>query len=130
MYRSFEKLKALLTEALVLVQPEPEKEFVISSDAPLNGLGCVLIQEGKVIAYALRQLKPDEKNYQTHNLELAAIVFTLKIWRHHLYVADALSKKSLFALRAMNTRLTLYEDSSILAELRARSIFLQQICEA
>ena len=61
--QSFEKLKALLIEAPVLVQPEPGKEFVIYSDASLNGLGCVLMQEGKVIAYASRQLKPHEKNY-------------------------------------------------------------------
>ncbi|KAG8499038.1 hypothetical protein CXB51_005448 [Gossypium anomalum] len=76
---SFDKLKALLTEALVLVQTEPGKEFVIYSDASLNGLGCVLMQEGKVIAYASRLLKPHEKNYPTHDLELAAIVFALKI---------------------------------------------------
>ncbi|KAA3477300.1 DNA/RNA polymerases superfamily protein [Gossypium australe] len=83
--QSFERLKTLLTEAPVLVQPEPRKEFVVYSDASLNGLGCVLMQEGKVIAYSSRQLKPHEKNYQTHGLELAAIVFALKIWRHHLY---------------------------------------------
>ena len=56
------------------------KEFVIYSDASLNGLGCVLMQEGKGITYASRQLKPHEKNYLTHDLELAAIVFALKIW--------------------------------------------------
>ena len=52
------------------------------SDTSLNGLGCVLMQEGKVVAYASRQLKPHEKNYLTHDLELAAIVFGLKIWIH------------------------------------------------
>ncbi|KAA3477346.1 Retrotransposable element Tf2 [Gossypium australe] len=83
--QSFKKLKALLTEAPILVQPEPGKEFVVYSDASLNGLGCVLMQEGKVIAYVSRQLKSHEKNYPTHDLELAAIVFALKIWRHHLY---------------------------------------------
>ena len=83
--QSFEKLKARLTEAPILVQPEPGKEFVIYSDASLIGLGCVLMQEGKVVAYASRQLKPHEKNYPTHDLELAAIVFALKIWRHYLY---------------------------------------------
>ncbi|KAA3487577.1 DNA/RNA polymerases superfamily protein [Gossypium australe] len=82
---SFEQSEALLTEAPVLVQPESGKEFVIYSDASLNGLGCVLMQEGKVIAYASRQLKPHEKSYPMHNLELAAIVFALKIWCHHLY---------------------------------------------
>ncbi|KAA3487523.1 DNA/RNA polymerases superfamily protein [Gossypium australe] len=147
--QSFEKLKALLTEAPVLMQPESGKEFVIYSYTSLNGLGYVLMQEGKVIAYALRQLKPHEKNYPKHDLELAAIVFALKIWRHHLYgekchyelvidyhpgkanvAVDTLSRKSLFTLRAMNTRLTLSENGSILAELRARPVFLQQIHEA
>ena len=83
--KSFDQLKVLLTEALVLVQPESGKEFVIYSDASLNGLGCVLMQEGKVIAYTLRQLKSREKNYLTHDLELAAIVFALKIWCHYLF---------------------------------------------
>ncbi|KAA3487803.1 DNA/RNA polymerases superfamily protein [Gossypium australe] len=128
--QSFRKLKALLTEAPVLVQPEPRKEFVIYSDVSLNGLGCLLMQEGKVIAYASRQWKPHNKNFPTHDLELATIVFALKIWRLHLYVADALSRKSLFALRAMNTRLTLFDDGSILTELKTRLVFLQQIYEA
>ncbi|KAA3473304.1 Retrovirus-related Pol polyprotein from transposon 17.6 [Gossypium australe] len=83
--QSFEKLKALLTEAPVLVQFELGKEFVVYSDAYLNGLSCVLMQEGKAIAYASKQLKPYEKNYPTHDLELATIIFALKIWRHHLY---------------------------------------------
>ena len=69
----------------MLTQPTCGKEYVIYSDASLNGLGCVLMQEGKVVAYASRQLKPHEKNYPTHDLELAAIVFALKIWRHYLY---------------------------------------------
>ncbi|KAA3481006.1 Gag-Pol polyprotein [Gossypium australe] len=149
--QSFEKLKALLTEAPILVQPKSGKEFVVYSDASLNGLGCMLMQEGKVVAYASRQLKPHEKNYSTHDLELVAIVFALKIWHHYLYgekwrifinhkiidyhlgkanvVADALSRKSLYALRAMNTRLALSNDGVLLAELRARPLFLQQICE-
>ena len=75
----FEKLKAFLTEAPVLTQPTYSKEYVIFSDASLNGLRCVLMQEGKVVAYASRQLKLHEKNYPTHDLELAAIVFVLKI---------------------------------------------------
>nr|GFD38036.1 putative reverse transcriptase domain-containing protein [Tanacetum cinerariifolium] len=54
-------------------------------DASKKGLGCVLMQHGKVIAYASRQLKPYEVNYPTHDLELAAVVFALKIWRHYLY---------------------------------------------
>ena len=55
------------------------------SDYLKIGLGCVLMQDGKVVAYASRQLKPHEQNYITHDLELAAIVFALKIWRHYLY---------------------------------------------
>ena len=76
---SFEKLKAFLTEALVLTQPTYGKEYVIFSDASLNGLGCVFMQEGKVGAYTLRQLNLHEMNYLTNDLELAAIVFALKI---------------------------------------------------
>ncbi|KAG8482854.1 hypothetical protein CXB51_024015 [Gossypium anomalum] len=134
---SFEKLKERLTKAPVLVQPESGKEFVIYSDASSIGLGCVLMQEGKVVAYASRQLKPHEKNYPTHDLELAAIVFALKIWRHYLYgekkaniVADALSRRSLFALRAMGANLTMSDDGLLLAELRVKPLFLQQIREA
>ena len=78
-------LKTMLTEALVLTQPESGKDFTVYTDASHHGLGCVLMQEGKVIAYASRQLKPHELNYPTHDLELAAIVFALKIWRHYLY---------------------------------------------
>ena len=77
--RSFDKLKALLTEAPILIQPTCGKEYVVFSDASLNVLGCVLMQEGKVVAYASRQLKSHEKNYPMHDLELAAIVFVIKI---------------------------------------------------
>ena len=76
--------QTFLTEAPVLTQSTCSKEYVIFSDASLNGLGCVLMQEGKVVAYASRQLKPHEKNYPTHDLELVVIVFALKIWRHYL----------------------------------------------
>ena len=82
---NFDKLKAFLTEASVLTEPTYDKEYVLFSDASLNGLRCVLTQEGKVVAYDSRQLKLHEKNYPTHDLELAAIVFALKIWRHYLY---------------------------------------------
>ena len=82
---SFENLKAFLIEAPILTQPTFGKEYVIFSDASLNGLRCVLMQEGKVVANASRQLKLHENNYHMHDLELAAIVFALKIWRHYLY---------------------------------------------
>ena len=108
--RIFDKLKAFLTEAPVLTQPTYGKEYVIFSDASLNGLGCVLMQEGKVVTYASRQLKPHEKNYPTHDLELAAIVFALKIWRHYLYgekffiYTDHKSLKYLPSQRELNLR--------------------------
>ena len=81
----FKELKKMLVEAPVLTQPTPGKEYVMYSDASKNGLGCVLMQDGKVVAYASRQLEPHEQNYTTHDLELVAVVFVLKIWRHYLY---------------------------------------------
>ncbi|KAE8664337.1 hypothetical protein F3Y22_tig00112800pilonHSYRG00034 [Hibiscus syriacus] len=108
--KSFEKLKKILTEAPVLVQPESGKDFVVYSDAPHNGLGCVLMQEVKVVAYASRQLKPHEKNYPTHDLEIAAVVFALKIWRHYLYgekcylYTDHKSLKYLMTHKELNLR--------------------------
>ena len=81
---SFEKLKTKLTSAPVLVMPDVQKEFVVYCDASEQGLGCVLMQEGHVVAYASRQLRKHERNYPTHDLELAAVVHALKIWRHYL----------------------------------------------
>ncbi|WMV46041.1 hypothetical protein MTR67_039426 [Solanum verrucosum] len=82
--KSFQELKDKLTSASVLTLPESTNGFVVYCDASRVGLGCVLMQHGKVIAYASRQLKVHEKNYPTHDLELAAVVFVLKIWRHYL----------------------------------------------
>ncbi|WMV09097.1 hypothetical protein MTR67_002482 [Solanum verrucosum] len=81
----FQELKDKLTFAPVLTLPEGTNSFVVYCDASRIRLGCVLIQNGKVIAYASRQLKIHEKNYPTHCLELAVVVFALKIWRHYLY---------------------------------------------
>ena len=68
-----------------LVIPKKGVGYMIYCDALLNGLVCVLIQEGRVVAYSSCQLKPHDLNYLTHNLELAAVVFALKMWRHYLY---------------------------------------------
>ncbi|GJW25420.1 putative reverse transcriptase domain-containing protein [Tanacetum coccineum] len=82
---AFQLLKQKLCEAPILALPEGNDDFVIYCDASLQGLGAVLMQREKVIAYASRQLKPHEENYTTHDLELGAVVFALKIWRHYLY---------------------------------------------
>ena len=82
---AFQILKNKLCNAPILALPEGSENFVVYCDASHQGFGCVLMQKDKVIAYASRQLKPHEKNYTTHDLELGAIVFALKIWRHHLY---------------------------------------------
>ena len=84
-YVSFQKLKTLLTTAPILTLAVEGEGFVVYCDASRIGLGCVLMQKGKVIAYASRHLKVHEKNYPIHDLELAAVVFSLKIWRHYLY---------------------------------------------
>ena len=73
-----------MTTAPVLTLPDIHKDFVVFCDASRQGLGCVLMQDRKVVAYALRQLKVHEKNYRTHDLELATVVHALKIWRHYL----------------------------------------------
>ncbi|GJU28034.1 putative reverse transcriptase domain-containing protein [Tanacetum coccineum] len=78
--KSFEELKQRLVSSPILTLPSGSGGFQIYSDASKKGLGCVLMQHGKVIAYASRQLKPYEVNYPTYDLELAAVVFALKIW--------------------------------------------------
>jgi len=82
---SFQELKSRLTTAPVLTLPRGSGGFVVYSDASGVGLGCVLMQHGQVVAYASRQLKVHERNYPTHDLELAAVVHALKTWRHYLY---------------------------------------------
>ncbi|KAA3470519.1 DNA/RNA polymerases superfamily protein [Gossypium australe] len=116
--KSFDQLKALLTKALVLTQPESGKEFVIYSDASLNGLGCVLMQEGKVIAYATRRWLELLKDYE--------LVIDYHPGKENV-IADALSRKSLFALRALNAQLDLSDESSVIAELKAKPLFLQHL---
>ncbi|GJW50727.1 hypothetical protein Tco_0092078 [Tanacetum coccineum] len=82
---AFQLLKQKLCEAPILALPEGNNDFVVYCDASHQGLGAVLMQREKVIAYASRQLKPHEENYTTHDLKLGAVVFALKIWRHYLY---------------------------------------------
>jgi hypothetical protein len=81
---NFEELKKRLTTAQVLVLPDLSKKFDIYCDASRQGLGCVLMPDGQVVLYASRQLRKHEENYPTHDLELAAVVHALKIWRHYL----------------------------------------------
>ncbi|KAJ0814449.1 putative nucleotidyltransferase, Ribonuclease H [Helianthus annuus] len=82
---AFQYLKDRLCSAPILSLPEGTDDFVVYCDASIQGLGCVLMQRDKVIAYASRQLKVHERNYTTHDLELGAVVFALKIWRRYLY---------------------------------------------
>jgi hypothetical protein len=84
---SFQELKKRLTTTPILALPESSKDYTVYCDASKIGLGCVLMQDRKVIAYGSRQLKPHEVNYPTHDLELAAVVFGLKKWRQFLYGA-------------------------------------------
>jgi hypothetical protein len=81
---SSEELKKRLTTTPVLVMPDLQNSFDIYCDASRQGLGCVLMQEGHVIAYASRQLRKHELNYPTHDLEIAEVVHALKIWRHYV----------------------------------------------
>ncbi|XP_070002585.1 uncharacterized protein [Nicotiana sylvestris] len=83
--QSFQELKNRLTSAPVLALPDGPAGYAMYCDASGVGLGCVLMQHGRVIAYASRQLRKHEQNYPTHDLELAAVVHVLKIWRHYLY---------------------------------------------
>ena len=100
----------MLVEATVLTQPTLGKEYTLYNNASGIGLGCVLMQDGKVVAYAFKQLKPHEQNYPTHDLELVAVVFALKIWRHYLYgekcriYTDHKSLKYLLTQKELNLR--------------------------
>ncbi|XP_022887797.1 uncharacterized protein LOC111403499 [Olea europaea var. sylvestris] len=108
--KSFQELKKRLVSTPIFTLPSPGEEFVIYSDASHQGLGCVIMQNGKVVAYASRQLKKHELNYPTHDLELAAVVLALKIWRHYLYgekcqiFTDQKSLKYIFDQKELNLR--------------------------
>ncbi|KAL0340188.1 UNVERIFIED_CONTAM: Transposon Ty3-G Gag-Pol polyprotein [Sesamum radiatum] len=108
--QSFDELKKRLTSTLILVLPSGSGGYVVYTDASKQGLGYVLMQNRKVIAYASRQLKTHELNYPTHDLELAAIVHALKIWRHYLYgenfqiLTDHKSLKYILMQKELNLR--------------------------
>ncbi|GJR41757.1 putative reverse transcriptase domain-containing protein [Tanacetum coccineum] len=82
---AFQTLKLKLCSAPILSLPEGSEDFVVYCDASPKGFGAVLMQREKVIAYAARQLRKNEENYMTHDLELGAVVFALRLWRHYLY---------------------------------------------
>ncbi|KAI3712329.1 hypothetical protein L1987_70880 [Smallanthus sonchifolius] len=136
---TFQLLKEKLTKAPILSLPDGTEDFVVYSDASHSGLGCVLMQRGKVIAYASRQLKTHEVNYLTHDLELADVVFALKIWRHYLYgakyydyeilyhpgkanvVADALSRNTSHTpIKVKSFKMT--NSSSLVVEIREAQV--------
>ncbi|WRX16227.1 Reverse transcriptase domain - like 10 [Theobroma cacao] len=155
---SFEKLKACLTTAPMLSLPQGTGVYMVFCEASGVGLRCLLMQHGKVITYASRQLKRYEQNYPIHDLEMAAIVFALKIWRHYLYgetceiYTDHKSLKYIFQQRDLNLRqrrwiellkdydcTILYhpgkanvvaETNALLAHFRVRPILMDRIKEA
>ncbi|GJX40880.1 putative reverse transcriptase domain-containing protein [Tanacetum coccineum] len=107
---AFQLLKQKLCSAPILALLEGSEDFIAYCDALKKGLGAVLMQREKVIAYASRQLKIHEKNYTTHDLELGAVVFALKIWRHYLYgtkctmFTDHKSLQNIFDQKELNMR--------------------------
>ena len=108
--KSFVELKKRLITAPTLALLDGSEEFTVYTDASKDGLGCVLMQHGKVIAYASRKLKNHEVNYPTHDLELAAVVFALAKWHHYLYGAkvevftDHKCLKYIFSQKNLNLR--------------------------
>ena len=107
---TFQELKRRLTIALILIVPNRGQGYTVYCDASRAGLGCILMQSGRVVAYGSLQFKNHEQNYPTHDMKLAAIVFTLKIWRHYLYgeqfevYSDHKSLKYIFKQRDLNMR--------------------------
>ena len=108
--RTFQELKRRFSSTPILIVPDRGQGHIVYCDASKDGLGCVLMQSGKVVAYGSRQLRNYEQSYPTHDMELAAIVFALKIWRHYLYselfevFLDHKSLKYIFIQRDFNMR--------------------------
>jgi hypothetical protein len=107
---SFQEFKKRLTTTPVLTMHDMEKPFSIYCDASGQGLGCVLMQDGHIVVYASRQLRKHEEMYLTHDLELAAVVHALKIWRHYIIgkrcevYSDHKSLKYIFTRPDLNLR--------------------------
>ena len=99
-----------LTSVPILIVLERGQGYTVYYEASKAGLGCVLMQSGRVVAYGSRQLKNHEQNYLTHDMDLAVIVFALKIWRHYLYgeqfemYSNHKSMKYIFTQRDLNMR--------------------------
>ena len=108
--RAFKELKRRLTLAPIFIVSKREQRYTMYCDASKDGLGCVLIQSRKVVAYGSRKLKNHDQNYPSHDMELAAVVFALKIWHHYLYgeqfevFSDHKSLKYIFTQRNLNMR--------------------------
>ena len=108
--KAFQELKRRLTSAPILIVPDRGQGYIVYCDASRAGLGCVSMQSGRVVVYGSHQLKNHEKNYPTHDMELAAVVFTLKIWHHYLYgkefkvYLDHKSLKYIFTQQYLNMR--------------------------
>ena len=107
---AFQVLKKRLTSASILIVPDRGQGYIVYCDASKAGMGCVLMQSGRVVVYDSRQLKNHEQNYPTHDMELVAIVFAFKIWLHYLYgdqfeiYSDHKSLKYIFTQRDLNMR--------------------------
>ena len=107
---AFQELKRRLTTTPILIVPDRGHGYIVYCDASRAGLGCVLMKSGRVVAYGSRQLNIHEQNYPTHYMELAAVVFALKIWRHYLYGEEFevysyhKSLKYIFTQRDLNMR--------------------------
>ena len=108
--REFLEFKSRITSAPILIVPEKGQRYTVHCDASKDGLGCVLMQSGMVVAYGSRQLKNHEQSYPTHDMELAAIIFALKILRHYQYdeqfevFSNHKSLKYIFTQRDLNMR--------------------------
>ena len=108
--RVFQELKRRRTSTPILIVPKWGQRYTVYSDASKDELGSILMQSGRVVAYGSRQLKNHEQNYPIHDMELATIVFSLKIWHHYLYCeqlevfSDHKSLKYIFTQRDLNMK--------------------------